>query len=51
MEDMIGELKADKCYRYAVIIGKTLVIVGLLVGYVNTDVFTCWIKEFLIPNL
>ena len=35
----------------AVLIGKTLIRVGLLVGYINTDVFTYWIKEFLIPNL
>lgn len=33
------------------LIGKTLLTVVLLTGTVNTEVFTCWIKEDLLPKL
>ena len=30
---------------------KRLVAVGLLQGSVNTDAFTCWVLQILLPNL
>lgn len=33
------------------LIGSTLVAIGLLTGSVNTEVFTCWVKEILLPNI
>lgn len=56
-------LKGKRCYgkhdwgakgrtnAIGALISNTLVGVGLLSGSVDTDVFTYWVKEFLIPNL
>jgi transposase len=33
------------------LIGSALVAIGLLKGSVNTDVFTCWVKHTLLPNI
>jgi len=33
------------------LIGTSIVAIGLLSGSVNTDVFTCWVQEILLPNL
>ncbi len=33
------------------LIGCTLLAIGLLSGSVNTDVFTCWVQEMLLPSL
>ena len=33
------------------LLGSAIIAVGLLTGSVNTDVFTCWVDKFLLPNL
>jgi transposase len=56
-------LKGERCYgrhnwgakgrtnAIGALIGSTLVAVGLLIGSVNTEVFTCWVQEILLPTL
>lgn len=56
-------LKGERCYGkhdwgakgrtnvIGALIGATLLAVGLLAGSVNTTVFTCWVADFLLPNL
>lgn len=56
-------LKGQRCYgthdwgakgrtnAIGALLGSALVAVGLLTGSVNTDVFTCWIKDVLLPNI
>ena len=29
----------------------TLIAIGLISGSVNTEVFTCWVEQILLPNL
>ena len=33
------------------LIGSTLIAIGLLIGSVNTLVFTAWVEQILLPNL
>ena len=33
------------------LIGGTLIAIGLISGSVNTEVFTCWVQQILLPNL
>lgn len=33
------------------LIGSTIIAIGLLTGSVNTEVFTCWVQEILLPHL
>ena len=33
------------------LLGQTLIAVGLIFGSVNTEVFTSWTKQILLPNL
>lgn len=33
------------------LIGSTLIAIGLISGSVNTDVFTSWVEQILLPQL
>lgn len=56
-------LKGKRCYgkhdwgskgrtnAIGALIGSTLVAIGLLAGSVDTDVFTCWVENILLPNI
>lgn len=56
-------MKGERCYgshdwgakgrtnAIGALIDNALVAVGLLAGSVNTEVFTCWIERFLLPNI
>lgn len=33
------------------LIDSTLIAIGLISGSVNTDVFTSWVQQILLPNL
>jgi transposase len=56
-------IKGERCYgkhdwgakgrtnAIGALIGSSLVAVGLLTGSVNTDVFTCWVENILLPNI
>ncbi len=56
-------LKGERCYgthdwgakgktnAIGALIGKTLIAAGLIVGSVNTAVFTSWVKHILLPKL
>lgn len=33
------------------LIGRALIAVGLITGSVNTEVFTAWVEQILLPNL
>ncbi len=33
------------------LVGQSLIAVGLIFGSVNTEVFTCWTRQILLPNL
>lgn len=66
-EDMPREhgyaIKGQRCYgkhdwgakgrtnAIGALIGRAILTVGLLLGSVNTEVFTCWIKYDLLPKL
>jgi transposase len=56
-------LKGQRCYglydwgakgrtnAIGALVGKALLTVVLLAGSVNTQIFTCWVQQDLIPNL
>jgi len=56
-------IKGQRCYgthdwgakgrtnAIGALIDSKLVAVGLLTGSVNTNVFTCWVKNILLPSL
>jgi transposase len=56
-------IKGQRCYGkhdwgakgrtnvIAALIGATLIAVGLVNESVDTNVFTCWVDKFLLPNL
>jgi transposase len=56
-------VKGERCYgthywgakgrtnAIGALIGSTLIAVGLISGSVNTDVFTSWVQQILLPNL
>ncbi|WP_129591829.1 hypothetical protein [Holospora curviuscula] len=46
---MMGEKHTT--HAIGALIGATIVAMGLLSGSVNTDVFTCWVKHILLPNV
>ena len=33
------------------LLGSDLIAIGLFTGSVNTEVFTCWVEQLLLPNL
>ena len=49
----MGFMMGEKHTTHAIgaLIGTTIVAMGLLSGLVNTDVFTCWVKNMLLPNV
>lgn len=56
-------MKGERCYgkhdwgakgrtnAIGALIGSTIIAIGLLTGSVNTEVFTCWVQEILLPHL
>lgn len=56
-------LKGERCYgkhdwgakgrtnAIGALVGKAIIAVGLISGSVNTDVFTSWVEEILLPNI
>jgi hypothetical protein len=56
-------IKGQRCYgthdwgakgrtnAIGALIGKAIVAIGLISGSVNTDVFTSWVQQVLLPNL
>ena len=56
-------LKGERCYgkhdwgakgrtnAIGALVGKAIIAIGLISGSVNTDVFTSWVEEILLPNI